>query len=267
MPWLGLLFLAVHTRKDDELQRSQWVVLILVAVWSLPFFMTAWHGGMGSNMRYLLPLVPLLCALSARYLIDYVRPVTNGPRILAWGALAGAVAVALWTVLHPTGAGGAQQILSKWMLAAIAGFALLSGLRWAGQGVVRMLCIGAIGVGLAASAFFMTSDVRQAQQVRADADAFSVALADLPGHTLAYVPPPFVTRWILQPGHVAAMPDSLTWRVDDGLIEQALAKRYRVLFWPNYVGPVLRVRYGARLVRSGIMGPDGELWEIVPPAR
>ena len=266
MPWLGILLLAVHVRKDEPFRRSQWVVFILAAVWSLPFFMMAWHGGMGSNMRYLLPVVPLLCALAARYLVDLIRPMARGPRVLASGALAGAIAVGLWTVLHPTGDGGAEQILSKWMLAVIAGLALLSGLRWAGQGVVRIACAGAVGAGLAASAFFMVADMRQTQDVRSMAEAYSVANANLPGHTVAYVPAPFITRWTFRPGHIAAMPDSLTLIPDDALIEQALARRYRVIVWPHYVGPALRARYGPRLVRSGIMGPDGELWEIVSPA-
>jgi general stress protein CsbA len=251
MPWLGLLFLAAHMRQDAGLRRSQGAVLILAAVWSLPFFMTDWHGGMGSNMRYLLPLVPALCALSARYLLDFARPIENAPRIFLLGAWAGALAVALWGALAPTGGGGAQQILSTWILAAVAALALLSGLRWRGQGVVRVACLGVIGAALAASASYLLSDIRQAQHVRADAQARSLAMADLPDRTLAYAPPAFVTYWGLQPGHILAMPDD-HHIFDTALIDQALADGYRVLVAPPYATRRLRAHYGPRLVDSGL---------------
>jgi hypothetical protein len=262
MPWLGLLFLAVHMRLDAGLRRSQRAVLILAGVWSLPFFMTDWHGGMGSNMRYLLPLVPALCALSARYLLEFARPIANAPRILLLGAFAGALAVALWGALAPTGGGGAQQILSTWILAAVASLALLSGVRWRGQGVVRTVCLGVIGIALAASASYLLSDIRQAQHVRADAQARSLAMADLPDRTLAYVPGPFVTRWGLQPGHILAMPDD-HHIFDTALIDQALADGYRVLVAPPYATRRLHAHYGQRLVGSGLpFAGGGEFLEV-----
>ncbi|HEX5776519.1 MAG TPA: glycosyltransferase family 39 protein [Caulobacteraceae bacterium] len=273
MPWLGLLFLAFHGQKDGQFRRLQWIVLILAAVWTLPFFMKAWHGGMGSNMRYFLPLVPVLCAVSARLLIDFARPIANVRLVLLIGALAGAGAIALWTAFHPTHDAGAQQILSTWILAAVAGLAVVSGLRWKGQEVVRIVCLGAIGSGLAASTLFLTMDFRQAQAVRAVSESLSVATADLPDRTLVYAAPTFISHWTFQPGHVAAMPgrrdESGRWdgSVDHALIDQALAKGYRVLVWPDYVDHGLRDRYGPRLGASGITYPGGELFEVKASAQ
>jgi hypothetical protein len=266
IPWLGLLFLAVHAPKDEALRRAKWVVLILALVWSLPFFVTEWHGGMGSNMRYLLPLVPALCALSARCLLDFAKPIAGSRRILLFGAVAGAAAVAAWTGLHPTGSGGAQQILSTWLLLAIAGLALLSGFRWPGQGVVRVACLGAIGAGFAASAFYLAADFGQAQYLRAFTNRIDRGSDVMPDRTLAYMPPTFVARWAFQPGHLTAMPDSMDKHFDDALVEQALAKNYRVLLSPIYVTHGLIARYGSRLVRSGVIMPNEELLEIKPAA-
>lgn len=266
MPWLGLLVLALPRPKDGQLRRSTWVVLIVAAVWSLPFFMTSWHGGMGSNMRYFLPVVPLLCALSARLLVDFMRPVAKAPWILLFGGLAGAAMVTLWTDLHPTHTAGAQQILSTWMLAAIAGIAALSLLTWRGQGAVRILGVGAAGAGLAASMLFLVSDFQQAQGMREASETFSAATADLPDHALVYGPSRFISDWTLQPGHIAALPNNVDGRFDYALIDQALDKGYRVLVWPKYVSGDLRARYGARLAPAGIAFPGGEFLEIAPVA-
>lgn len=267
MPWLGLLFLAFHAPKDDQLRRAQWIVLIVAAVWSLPFFVKAWHGGMGSNMRYFLPVVPVLCAFAARLLIDFARPIANAPRILLLGGLAGVAAIALWTALHPTQSGGAQQVLSSWMLGAVAGLALLAGLRWRGQAAVRVASLGAIGAGLTASTLFMLADVRMAQATRAVGETLSIATADLPDRALVYAPSRFISRWTFQPGHVAALPGRWNegrWdeSFDYPLIDQALAKGYRVLVWPHYVNDGLRERYGERLEGSGVMYPGGEFVEV-----
>jgi hypothetical protein len=264
MPWLGLLLLAFYGPKDSRSRRSHLIVLILAAVWSLPFFMKSWHGGMGSNMRYFLPIIPVLCALSARLLIDFARPIANAPRILLVGALTGATVIMLWTTFHPTHTAGAQQILSTWILAVVVGLAVLSGVRWAGREAVRIIGLGAIGSGLAASTLFLVADFRQAQNERATAESLSVAMADLPDHTVVYAPPTYISRWTFQPGRVAAMPSSRDGSFDHALIDQALDKGYRVLVWPGYVSDGLRERYGTRLGASGIAYPGGELLEVRP---
>ncbi len=262
MPWLGLLVLAFHARKDDQLRRAQWIVLILFAVWSLPFFMTAWHGGMGSNMRYFLPVIPAVCALSARLLIDFARPIPDARRILLVGALAGTAAIALWTAFHPTHIGGAQQILSTWILAAIAALAALSCLRWKGEKAARTASLAAIGAGLAAAALFQVSDIGRAQKTRAAAASFSIATADLPDNAVIYAPARLISRWTFRSGHIAALPSSTDGSFDNALIDLALAKGYRVLIWPTYVNAALRERYGARLTASGVTYPGGEFVEV-----
>lgn len=261
MPWLGLLLLAVHARKDAALRRAVWVVLILAGVWSLPFFITAWHGGMSGNMRYLLPLVPALCALSARLLIDLAAPLAQARRVLLAGALAGVGAIGLWMTLHPTGAGGAQQILSTWMLGMIAVLSLLAGLRWTGQPAVRAACLGAIGAGLVASTFYLVADVGQTQAARAANQAIAAGMDRLPERAVAYVPGPYIVDWAFEPGHLGAMPGH-DGRIDAALVDQALADGYRVLVWPGQADATLRARYGARLGRSGVSFPGGELLEV-----
>lgn len=270
MPWLGLLFLAVHTPKDQQLGRMLRLTLILAGVWSLPFFMMTWHGGMGSNMRYLLPVLPVLCALSARLLVDFAGSIPGAGRILGIGALAGAAAVALWSSFHWTHGAGAQQIFSTWLLVAIAGLALIAGLRWRGQAIVRTASLGAIGAGLAASTLFLVLDFQRAQTIRATAQSFSVATAGLPDNAVVYAPPTFMSYWTFEPRHINAMPGHWDGKggwdgsFDSGLIAAALHRGYRVLVWPDYVTDRLRKDYGPRLTKSEIRAEGKTFFEIMP---
>lgn len=264
MPWLGVLALLVHAPKDATFRRLLWIVAILCAVWSLPFLMLAWHGGLGANMRYLLPVLPVLCALSAKLLTDLAGSVPHAPRILAAGALAGGAVIVLWIILHPTGVGGAHQILSIWLLAGTIALALLAGLRWRGQPTIRAASLAAAAAGIAASTLFMVADFQQAQRARARTEAMAAAMAALPDDTLIYAPPTYLTGWVFQPGHIAAMPASQGATTDLALIDRALAKGYRVLVWPAFATEPMRTRYGARLAASGVAYPGGEFLEVRP---
>lgn len=263
MPWLGLLLLAIWGWRDLALRRLTLIVGVLFVVWSLPFFAMSWHGGAGGNMRYLLPVLPALCALSARLLIDFARATPSAKRLLALGGLAGIAAVALWTALLPTQTGGAQQILSTWLLALVAAMALLACLRWRGETPVRMAALVAIGAGLGASTSYLCADIRQTQAVRVSSHDYSVRMASLPDRAIVYVTPPRLIQWALQPGQFAAMPTP-NKGYDLDLMEAATAKGYSVLVWGAAVDGPMRKRFGDRLVRSGLKFRKGEFIEVLP---
>jgi len=250
MPWLGLLLLAVHQPADKHARRSQIVILIFAAVWSLPFFMVSWHGGLASNMRYLLPLVPFLCAWVAKLMLDLSQTVPRARTSLAIGAAIGFWLLITWNAFHPTGIGGVQQVLSTYLLLAITSLAMLSGIRWSWQHQTRLACLVAAGAGLAAAAFFSFTDFMTAQSDRATNRRYSEALSTLPDRALVYAPPRFVTDWSFRPGHLTALPKSAGGDYDYEFIDHALDKGYRVFVWRGIASDGLRRRYGARLRES-----------------
>ncbi|WP_141521646.1 hypothetical protein [Novosphingobium sp. PC22D] len=227
MPWLGILALAPFLPADRHVRRSQLAIAIFAAIWTLPFFLRSWHGGMGSNMRYFLPLVPLLCAMAAKVLVDLCRLVPDPVRALRLGAIGGAAAVLGWALLHPTGMPGAEQILSTWLLLGVTGLFLYAGLA----GRHRALALAAVGAGLVASTIFAYRDVSQSQWMRAQGERTAVELAHLPDNALVYAPTRFLTGWAFRPGHVAALPDYHSHRLDPALIRAAQARGMRVFVW------------------------------------
>ncbi len=137
LPWLGILaLLATRWRHLAGRVSGRHLVLFLLigVVWLLPFARTAWHGGLGSNMRYLLPLVPMLAVLAAACWVDLVDRAKEQELPLGrWaglGLLAGGVV--LIAVAAPRSPGDAlaalQQIVPQWALAALAAATLATGL-------------------------------------------------------------------------------------------------------------------------------------------
>ena len=266
MPWLGLLLAGVY-RSDTALPRIKWSLLILFLVWSVPFFPKDWHGGMGSNMRYFLPLVPFACAFAAGLLVELWRSVNEPARLLAIGSLLGVSATLGWVVFHPTHRAGSEQILPTWVFLATAILALASGLHWRWRTLVRGGLLVMVGAGLGMSLLLAINDFRAAQGLRNRSLAISAALSALPDRAVAYAPSRYLIGWALEPGHVAALPDSASGAFDDRLIDQAFGRGYRVFVWPSYVTDDLRSRPGTRLVPSGLGEGPSELLELIRAPR
>jgi 4-amino-4-deoxy-L-arabinose transferase-like glycosyltransferase len=266
MPWLGLLLAGIY-RSERIGARTKWSLLILFVVWSVPFFPKDWHGGMGSNMRYFLPLVPFACAFAAGLLVELWRSIEEPKHPLAIGTLVGMGATLGWVLFHPTHRGGSEQILPTWIFLATAALALASGLHWRGRALVRGGLLALVGAGLGISLLLAINDFRAAQGLRNQSLALSARFAALPDRAVVYAPSRYLIGWALEPGHVAALPDSASGAIDDRLIGQAFREGYRVFVWPAYVTDALRAQPGTRLVPSGIGEGPFELLELVRETR
>jgi len=269
MPWLGLLFLAVHQPADKHARRSQLIVMVLAAIWTLPFFLRSWHGGMGNDMRYFLPVIPALCAVSAKLLLDFARSVPQAWRSLVVGPALCGCALVLWTIYHPTHLAGAQQILSTYLFLALALIALLAGVRWAGQEQMRFLCLSLVGAGLAASAAFLAVDFARTQHDRAGIEKASTVLEGLPDRALVYASPQSLSRWAFEPGHILALPSGPVRSIDHALVDSALDRNYRVLVSSPIAREGLRQHYEGRLEKlddQAVTASGAEFWEIRPAA-
>lgn len=266
VPWFGLVAAAAWQPTDARFRRAQLIVLIVAAAWTLPFFMTAWEGGFGSNMRYMLPLLPLLTVVAAKQLADIAREAgENSHRWLGAGFLAGVILLVGWTLAHPSGAAGAQQVLPTWIFFAIVVAALGSGVQWPWQGGVRRVCLLMVGVGLCASCLNLTLDIATTQRQRAKDWNARLEAAHLPDKALIYTVDPHITDWGFRPGRLVAMPIRTNPKFDPRLIDRALDDGFRVLVHSEYDTSELAERYGERLVPSRY-SYDGIVYLEVLPA-
>jgi len=158
LPWIGLLpLLALPTLKEHR--RAIGILAVMCLIWITPFALRSWHGGLGGNMRYFLPILPVLCILGALL----VRSLAPG-RAFLYAAIAGCLLSTVWVAVHPSAHAGASQILSLYVLTASAWAAV------AALVVPGMLRVGAVafGVGLGVAVANLMTDVTDAQKRRAD---------------------------------------------------------------------------------------------------
>lgn len=263
MPWIGLLALVPFV-VTGRVRRSAGIALIAVFIWTLPFCVLAWHGGMTSNMRYFLPIVPLTTALvGAAISFLWSRPQNPRLVILSGGAIA-SVLFAFWVYFHPTGFAGVQQILATYMLVTAVICAVLSGILWKRSSVVHSLALGVGGACFFAAFVFATFDFVIAQERREQSVMLSEANANLPDRTLVYAPARNITQWIFKPGHYAALPSSEDGHFDANLIEDALSKGFRVLIWETYANERFREEYSGRISTSEYSAGGLKFLEINP---
>lgn len=262
MPWLGIVAFLAFARWPSRHPYPAAFVLTLVALWTLPFCLLAWHGGMSSNMRYFLPVLPALCALCAKLMVVLARSIEHPQRLLAGGAVLAIILVAIWTAMHPAGFAGAHQILSTYVLALTVVLALLAGLHGLPGRIARQATLAAIGCGLVMAAMFTISDLVLAQKRRALAASNSAALSALPDRSLFIGHPKFVIGWAFRPNRMVSMADAWTGEADIPLIEAALAKEYRVFVWPGGAVEKLHDRFGLAIKDSEFRFSGGKLLEI-----
>ena len=224
LPWLGVLTALIFLPK----RRSTALVLMFFALWSLPFVLRSWHGGLGSNMRYLLPTVPALCVLTGWVIHSLVHRIENGWRWVGLGAGAGLAGAVLWTLFHASGLPGTHQVMSLIVFAILAAAALLSRMT------VRPV-LAVFGVALGVSSFLAASDVISAQSRRARTAEHAALIAELPPKTVVYHIPEVTWPAALQPERMAAIYDARSGEIDAEFIRDAMAKGYRVLVAASWV--------------------------------
>lgn len=225
LPWLGLLFLLTQPGFWRERARSNVIVLIFVAIFSFPFAINAWHGGMSSNMRYFLPLLPFVSVLGAMLLKELVVGSAGRIRLLGASTLAGLAASFLWAASAPTGLAGAHQIWSLYLFVAVAASAIVAAhLRRPGTALV-VIVAGGMGIG---TAVFNTASDTLTSQLRRDGGRVLTDLSvGYTGKVLVYdvlLRSAFIDRdqVVALRSHAGAVPD-------EALVRAALAGGYRVL--------------------------------------
>ena len=261
LPWMALALPALIGSRYLT-GRTRVTLLLLFLVWSLPFFPKDWHGGLGSNMRYLLPLVPIFCASAAPILVDLWQRAQQ-PRVwVLSGLFTGFVILVAWSAYMPSAQGGAHQVLPTWVLLGTAALSL----AWHWSDKPRSLSQGLLVAGSVSAALasaLALQDYRNAQITRQDAVEYSRAHLGLPDRAVVYVPSRYLMGWALREDHFSALPHEQSGKIDMTLVERALAQGYRVFIWPQYINEQLEsdARFG--LVLTDIGKEEAKLFEIV----
>jgi 4-amino-4-deoxy-L-arabinose transferase-like glycosyltransferase len=231
IPWIGALAALLVLPAVARARQATVVMAIALFVWGLPFLLTSWYGGWGINMRYFLPMLPVLAVLGAWVWHRFADTTGTGYSVLAIGAAYGLAIVAVVAAFGTGGFDGLQQNTSSWILAAcaaagLAGGAAMRRLPRAGIAVQLMM---AIGIGMAA--VLSAHDVRLDRTDRSRIAAATARYAELPAASLFYGRPEVASFQLTRPEGLVAvpMPDAVA---DAALIRAALEAGYRVFMDP-----------------------------------
>lgn len=100
LPWLPILLLAVQDAVKNPPRRLALALCSIVPLTLLFYFSrNTWHGGMGTNLRYFLPVLPFLSILGAWSLMILVR--RSAPRWWRIPAVAALLVLAVYFLRRP----------------------------------------------------------------------------------------------------------------------------------------------------------------------
>jgi 4-amino-4-deoxy-L-arabinose transferase-like glycosyltransferase len=250
MPWLGVLSVWIGARRDDRQNRALVVAAVTLALWAPPFLYTAWHGGLGSNMRYFLPMLPLLCVVAAAAWFQLLAMTGGRSRMMAPAAMAVLAMIALWTLYGPSGLAGVQQIASTYLfLAALIACALVhagwSRGRWTAEAAQFLVVAG-----LVMAILFGILDLHASQTRRSNTARISSALSVMPPRSLVFGPPELFTFQLdRKDGLIALTASTTSDELDLGLMRAAARQGYGV-----YVPPPVAVAV-TRALPEFVVGP------------
>ncbi|KAA9010395.1 ArnT family glycosyltransferase [Histidinibacterium aquaticum] len=226
LPWLGCLALLVGFDWRDK-RRSVVIVLLVAVLWALPFLMRSWHGGLGSNMRYLLPTLPVLTALAAWLTLRLAERAGQGVRPAFLAALAGLLLAALWPLLAPDRGAQLHQVASTYLLGVIALLSLVAGL--VPRRALASAALFSVAAGMGVSTVLALQDLRASQARRGAMAAHAEAASRIAGPVVFYGAAEAYAEAIDDPDRLLAMPGRVDGAVDFDFVEAACAEGYRVL--------------------------------------
>ncbi|MEM9198495.1 MAG: glycosyltransferase family 39 protein, partial [Pseudomonadota bacterium] len=206
LPWIGLLVVLALRPGPARLRPALRLLAIACVVWSLPFAMRAWHGGLGSNMRYLLPVLPALSILAVLALQRLPPATVRAGTLAIWGAL-GFLTALVWSRLAPSGWAGAHQILPLYAFLAMIAAGIWAGIS--GRSIPARLTFAA-SLGIAA---FLGpyADLATAQARRMAIEQRNAVYAEiLPARSLFIGPPEYALAQLARRESSVALPDRLS---------------------------------------------------------
>lgn len=268
MPWLAVLAALLLSPWRRELWKPNGLLLVFLVIWSLPFVALSWHGGLGSNMRYFMPALPIFAILSSALIAELANGVTKPGHLAASGIVGGVV---LGVVLYDGGDrfpdGFTQQALTLYVfigtLVIVAAASLLNRTVPALRAPAFLAVSFSLGIGVFASALV---DVTYAQRLRTTTAAVSDLTEGLPGPVLIYGAPKLFAFAVRRPDVILGMAEMNAEKIDYDLFVDAIGSGYRAVAPLDTAEQVSEV---TNLTFVGLdISPDGQWVEIVaaPPA-
>lgn len=229
LPWLGLLSILFFYPGPQGQRKWLWIMVLAVAVWSLPFVPRAWHGGFGANMRYFLPVLPFLAILSAHALASVFSRAELSLRATRILAVCAVMSTLIFMYLRSDDIARLHQVDTRylfWVLAALCLLTLVP--REAGRSAARVAaCVALIGIGTAAKVSWI-DDFGKTQFIRSKSLATTQVVAKLEGPLLLYGAPEWYQMQLERPDALVAIHDNKTRSLDLDLIRSALGEGRRV---------------------------------------
>lgn len=265
MPWIGLAAILVTRPAREGEGRIFGTLLVFTATMTMPFIALEWHGGLGNNMRYFLPVLPALCIVCAKLLHDLWQSVPNAAIACIAGVWAAIALVAGWAMLHPSGFPGVHQIASTYVLLATAFAAMAAGPLWRFGRWSGMAAIFLFGSGFAMSMGFAISDFTGTQHRRSIAASAFPAVTALPPKSLLIAFPEWGAAWLPRNGSILAARDPQTKRIDQALVVNALDAGYRVFIIDYEFDASRDVPPGIEQSSTNYTYPGGRMIELRRP--
>lgn len=250
LPWLGVLAVLLCRPWGIQNRRGHLLILIAVVIWSAPFVAKDWHGGFSSNMRYFLPVVPLVCILGANLLVSLRASEKVNSKMYLATALFAILLVVVWSVSFSTRLVGAQQILGVFALYGMVFVSLVCCVSvWD-----RSACDTAIKIAMSfcfglSFMYGPVIDLLNSQNLRNRSAVTSQILAEIEEPALFY------EKWggyavrLTNPTSLVAMHNWAGGPIDENLVRDALADGRRV-FMPVLPAEEMKLALGNITLRE-----------------
>ncbi|WP_338550507.1 glycosyltransferase family 39 protein [Roseovarius phycicola] len=255
LPWLGCLAVLIGLVWGER-RRSVTLILIFVAAWALPFVLRSWHGGMSSNMRYLLPMVPLLAMLAAWIILElWQKHTMANPYILSATAAFGFLAPLLFVVFANDSVFWLSQVASLYVFTGVAAFSFLAG--FSSQTATPHVALHAVALGLGWSSYLAFQDYSLSQSQRAKSAAIATAVSSISDRAVLYGAPAHFFPAFRNPEQLLARPADPATLVDADFVKAACQSRYRILIADYMIGQLgpLKDSVSDYVWDNGVEGP------------
>lgn len=235
LPWLGLLcFLLVAGWRLREKAGIAYVVGACL-FWTMPFFMRSWHGGLGSNMRYFLPILPLLAVLASFVWARLTKLAGARSSAERWGPWCIATLLFAWIWLHTGEQYPLHQIYSTYLFGMVCAVSLLAAVRCRFQPAVARLALTGAASGFVLAAGLAAADVHDAFELRTANERDSQAIGALASPSLVVGMPEALVMQLLSPHDLVANTRQGETMIDGELLRDALTRGYHVYVDSAYI--------------------------------
>lgn len=232
LPWLAILPVLGPALFRSENRAGLSLCLIVCAVWVFPFAWFEWHGGIANNLRYFLPMAPLLAVLAAAALWQVSRIRMPEIRWRIGLSLLVLIALAIGIFLFAGGnwIASVQRnvplLVGAFLLLASTVFAAAPAARPLAGQAVRSLFWAAFAMAFV-SAYVFDLSANHGRRAYANDLEVKVRVAPADSLVVAYIVESFLFQ-VLRKDGLLAFSGRLDHKIDTGLIRAALADGRRV---------------------------------------